>query len=164
MFLGSHKTRLLSLLGPFTECIESFPHTFIYFNHWDLYPFIHMKPEKGNDFERSLPHFCPFFFKGPLKVCIANRNIGKLYFTILIFVFFLYFFYHSFCRKDQFTVLILKFGIEDLTDPGLLKIWLTLNGLSLWPSKVFRRFRIGHYSDYPRDINFLTEPVAPGVR
>ena len=27
-----------------------------------------------------------------------------------IFVFFLYFFYHSSCRKDQFTVLSLKFG------------------------------------------------------
>ena len=30
-----------------------------------------------------------------------------------IFVFFLYFFYHSFCRKDQFTVLSLKFGTQD---------------------------------------------------
>jgi len=46
----------------------------------------------------------------------------------------LYFFYHSSCRKDQFIVVILKFGTytEDLTDPGLLKIWLTLTGLSLW--------------------------------
>ena len=30
-----------------------------------------------------------------------------------IFVFFLYFFYHSSCRKDQFTVLSLKFGTQD---------------------------------------------------
>ena len=29
-----------------------------------------------------------------------------------IFVLFLYFFYHSSCRKDQFTVLSLKFGIS----------------------------------------------------
>ena len=34
--------------------------------------------------------------------------------------------------KDHFTVSILKFGIEDFTDPGLLKIRLTLTGLSLW--------------------------------
>lgn len=27
-----------------------------------------------------------------------------------------FFFYHFSCRKDQFTVLILKFGIEDFTD------------------------------------------------
>ena len=49
-----------------------------------------------------------------------------------IFVFFLYFSNPSSGREDQFTVLILKFGIEDLTDSGLLKTWLTLNGLSLW--------------------------------
>ena len=33
---------------------------------------------------------------------------------------------------DQFTLLILKFDIEDFTDPGLLKIQLTLTDLSLW--------------------------------
>ena len=33
---------------------------------------------------------------------------------------------------DQFTLLILKFDIEDFTDPGLLKIRLTLTGSSLW--------------------------------
>ena len=49
-----------------------------------------------------------------------------------IFVFFLYFFHHSSCSKDQFTVLILKFGTQDFTDPGQLKIRLTLTGLSLW--------------------------------
>jgi len=37
------------------------------------------------------------------------------------FVFFLYFFHHSSCRKDQFTVLMLKFGTQDFTDPGLLQ-------------------------------------------
>ena len=51
---------------------------------------------------------------------------------IFICVFFIYFFYHSSCRKEQFTDLILKFGTQDFTDPGLLKILLTLTGLSLW--------------------------------
>ena len=124
--------RLLSLLGPFTDCIKSFPHTFIYFNQWNPCPFIHMKPEKGNPFERSLPHFFPFFFKHQLKDCVANRNVGKIWFTILFLFSFFIFFYHSFCGKDQFTILILKFGIEDFTDPDLLNIRLTLNGLSLW--------------------------------
>ena len=43
------------------------------------------------------------------SVCIKLQ----LYYNIIhhfIFVFFLYFFYHSSCRKDQFTVLSLKFG------------------------------------------------------
>ena len=43
--------------------------------------------------------------------------------------------------KDQSAALILKFGTQDFTDPGLLKIRLTLTGFSLWlnilPSKVF---------------------------
>ena len=34
--------------------------------------------------------------------------------------------------KNQFTVLSLKFGTQDFTDPGLLKIRRTLTGLSLW--------------------------------
>ena len=33
-----------------------------------------------------------------------------------IFVFFLYFFHHCSCRKDQFTVLILKFGTQHFTE------------------------------------------------
>ena len=31
-------------------------------------------------------------------------------------------------RYHKFTVLILKYGIDDFTDPGLLKIQLTLTG------------------------------------
>ena len=57
-----------------------------------------------------------------------------------IFVFFIYFFYHSSRRKDQFTVFNLKCGTQDFTDPGLLKIRRrTLTGLSLWfcPHKCF---------------------------
>ena len=49
-----------------------------------------------------------------------------------IFVFSLYFFYHSSCRKDHFTVLSFKFGTQDFTDPGLLKIRRTHTGLLLW--------------------------------
>jgi len=45
-------------------------------------------------------------------------------FSLFIFV------YHSSYRKDQFTVVILKFGIEDVNDPGLLKIQLSLTGFS----------------------------------
>ena len=51
---------------------------------------------------------------------------------IFICVFFICFFYHSSCRKEQFTDLILKFGTQDFTNPGLLKILLTLTGLPLW--------------------------------
>ena len=58
-----------------------------------------------------------------------------------IFVFFLYFFYHSSCFKDQFTVLISKFGIKfkDFTDSGLLKIRLMTHWFVavVLPSQVF---------------------------
>ena len=53
---------------------------------------------------------------------------SPLYFCFL----FLYFFYHSSCRKDQFTVFSLKFGFQDFTDPALVNIRRTLPGLSLW--------------------------------
>ena len=73
-----------------------------------------------------------FFYSGPWKVCVANQipyraNIIRHF----IFVFFLYFFYHSSCRKDQFTVFISKFGTQDFTDPSLLN-WFS------WPSLVCR--------------------------
>ena len=38
-----------------------------------------------------------------------------------VFVFFLYSFYHSSCRKDQFTVLILKFDVKEMVDLKSLK-------------------------------------------
>ena len=51
-----------------------------------------------------------------------------------IFVFSLYFFYHSSCRiKDQFTVrpvLILKFGIEDFIDPVDSHHWFVVEVLT----------------------------------
>ena len=49
------------------------------------------------------------------------------FFSLLLFTT-LSFSYHSSCRKDPFTVLILKVGghDQDFTDPGQLKIWLTL--------------------------------------
>ena len=42
---------------------------------------------------------------------------NKMYFT---FAFLLYFFHHSSCRKDQFTVLIFKFGII-MNSPGRIQ-------------------------------------------
>ena len=57
-------------------------------------------------------------------------EISGKYNSHFISVLFICFFYHSSCRNDQFTILILKFGTQDFTDPGLLKIRLTLTGLS----------------------------------
>ena len=52
---------------------------------------------------------------------LTNFKLKTLYFANIIhyfiFVFFLYFFYHFSFRKDQFTVLSLKFGTQDFTDP-----------------------------------------------
>ena len=50
----------------------------------------------------------------------------------LIFVFFIFSITLPAVIKDQFTALIIKFVIEDFTDPGLLKIRLTTTGLLLW--------------------------------
>ena len=56
------------------------------------------------------------------KIKKENKNIVVSY-TIhrFIFVFFLYFFYHFSCRKDQFTFLNLKFATQDFTDPRSTK-------------------------------------------
>ena len=48
-----------------------------------------------------------FLLEPPLKVCVANRNIGQILFTTLFSFSFFIFFYHSSCRKDHFTVLSL---------------------------------------------------------
>ena len=40
----------------------------------------------------------------------GSNPVQAWIFYHFIFVLFLYFFYHSFCRKDQFTVLSLKFS------------------------------------------------------
>ena len=37
---------------------------------------------------------------------------------LFCFCFFIYIFYYFPCRKDRFTALILKFGIEDFINPG----------------------------------------------
>ena len=58
------------------------------------------------------------------KITKENKNKVVDYIIhhfIFICVFFLYFFYHSSCRKEQSTVLILKFGIQDFTDPRSTK-------------------------------------------
>ena len=49
--------------------------------------------------------------KESLKKKVKGSNpVQAWIFYYFIFVLFLYFFYHSFCRKDQFTVLSLKFS------------------------------------------------------
>ena len=47
--------RLLALFGPFTHRNDRFPFPFSYFNLWNPYNFIYLKPEKGTPFRRSLP-------------------------------------------------------------------------------------------------------------
>ena len=95
----------------------------------------------------------------------------------------LFFFYHSSCRRDHSTVLILKFGIEDFTDPGLPKIRMSFTGLSLWfcLHKCFRynlgtpskdqtwnptpQQRKNQYTLPPSDGTYLSSPyveVPPG--
>ena len=59
---------------------------------------------------------------------VSKRTVRTILFLFSVFIFC----YHSSCRKDQFTVLFLKFGVEDFIDPGLLKIRRVLTGLSLW--------------------------------
>ena len=62
-----------------------------------------------------------------LQTGISGKYNSPFYFCFLSF-----FSYDSSCsRKDQFTALIFQFGIEDFTDPGLLRILLTITGLSL---------------------------------
>ena len=66
------------------------------------------------------------------RICRRSSFICSIHFSFIapveglcyhfIFVLLLYFFYHSSRRKDQMTVLNLKFGTQDFTDPGLLKI------------------------------------------
>ena len=76
--------------------------------------------------------FAAVYSSGPYKKLNLKHHF--------IFVFFIYFLYHSSRRKDQFTVFNLKCGTQDFTDPGLLKIRRrTLTGLSLWfcPHKCF---------------------------
>ena len=51
---------------------------------------------------------------------IKKENKNKVVNYIIhncIFVFFIYFFYHSSCRKDQFTVLNLKFTMYLFVNP-----------------------------------------------
>ena len=56
------------------------------------------------------------------KIKKENKNkVVKYIIRHFIFVFFIYFFYHSSYRKDHFTVLNLKFGTQDFTDPRSTK-------------------------------------------
>ena len=71
-----------------------------------------------------------------------------------MYVFFIYFFNHSSYRKDQFTVLSLKFGTEDFTNPGLLKIRRTLTGCRC-------RFAFTMFLIQSFRLPYLVFPVAP---
>ena len=73
-----------------------------------------------------------FFFYSPRWRFVLQTEISGKYNLPLYFCSLSLFFYHSSRRKDQFTILNLKFGTQDFTDPGLLKIRWTLTGLSLW--------------------------------
>ena len=67
--------------------------------------------------------FCIHFsFRAPVEGLCCKPKYRANFIHHFIFVPFLYFFYHSSCSKDQFTVLSLKFGTQDFTDPDLLKI------------------------------------------
>ena len=58
------------------------------------------------------------------QAIFAGAHIDKFEgctFNINVFCSFLYFFYHSSCRKDQFTFLILKFGVKVMVDLKSLK-------------------------------------------
>ena len=46
---------LLALFSPFTHRNYRFPNPFTYFDLWNPYNFIYLKPEKGTPFGRSLP-------------------------------------------------------------------------------------------------------------
>ena len=85
-------------------------------------------------FARYFSFSCPFFFYSPRSGLCCKPKYRANIIHHFIFVFFLYFFYHSSCRKkDQFPVSSFKFGTQVFTDPGLLKIWRTLTGLPwLW--------------------------------
>jgi len=59
---------------------------------------------------------------------VSKKTVRTTLFLFSVFIFCR----HSSCRNDQFTVLFLKFGVEDFIDPGLLKIRRILTGLSFW--------------------------------
>ena len=55
--------------------------------------------------------FAAFFaFKIEGLCCKPKSRANIIHHFIFVSFFFLYFFYHSSCRNDQFTVLSLKFG------------------------------------------------------
>ena len=77
--------------------------------------------------------FQSYIFMQPQWQSVICRWYGWIYHHF-IFVLFLYFSNHSSCHTDQFTVSSLKFGTQDFTDPGLLKIrnphWFVVVGFS----------------------------------
>ena len=67
-----------------------------------------------------------FLYIAPIEGLCGKLKYRANIIHHFICVFCIYFFYHSSCRKDQFTGLSLKFGTQDFTDSGLLRIRRTL--------------------------------------
>ena len=57
-----------------------------------------------------------FAFIAPVEGLCCKPKYGANIIHHFIFVFFLYFSYHSFCRNDQFTALILKFSMTRMNE------------------------------------------------
>lgn len=99
--------------------------------------------------------FQSYIFMQPQWQSVICRWYGWIYHHF-IFVLFLYFSNHSSCHTDQFTVSSLKFGTQDITDPGLLKIrnphWFVVVGFfrpsQVWVNIPKRKFRteLMHFS------------------
>ena len=66
--------------------------------------------EMKDDPRSYKPNFCSCEKKVSKKKIKGSDPVQAWIFYHFIFVLFLYFFYHSSCRKDQFTVLSLKFS------------------------------------------------------
>ena len=94
-----------------------------------------------------------FCFIAPVEGLCCKPKYRANIFHHFIFVFFLYFSHHSSCRKDQFTVVILKFGTQDFTDPDLLNIRLTFTSLSLWFC-LHKSFLCNIWNHRPADLMF----------
>ena len=73
------KGYLLALLRPFTDPNDRFSYPFIYFNWWNPYPFIYLKPEKDTPLGGSLPVLAIVgSIPGVLMKETILKNIGTL--------------------------------------------------------------------------------------
>ena len=80
---------------------------------------------------------------------VLRAEISDKYNSQCYILFFLYFSYHSSCRKDQFTVLILKFVP--------FSHWATCAPEKTYPSRALTSFRPGFLAPYFRTWNIIFE-------